>query len=163
MTTESNLVSAFTVQSAKADLSQPAFEYLAERGDYWQNGDGSPMIALRYKEVLPIVRRHFEVHQILWCWYTLQGWMRTGKDEVAWRIELPESSILACFSICRWDKALREAAGAPFDLSRMFATPEDDPIKDKYQVLIPWPLPPDCKITRLRSVKGYGMIGGAAY
>jgi hypothetical protein len=105
MTSEITRVTVWTVQPADFDLSQPGLTYDHTRGAYWQNGMGCPRVRERYREVLPILHRHFGVDHILWCWSSLIGWWMTeAQDDAAWEIELTTPAILAHFDSLRWGK-----------------------------------------------------------
>jgi hypothetical protein len=145
-------ITVWTVQKVDLDLAQPGVEYDYRRGDYW---NGCLPVDQRYREVLPILHRHFGVNQILWCLSNLVGWeMFVYRDDVAWEIEMPTGSVLALFDGMAWGRVI---AGEALDMSKI-CLPRYFPVTTKCEVLVRWPLGRDCRITKLGSLKYDGTI-----
>jgi hypothetical protein len=150
-------VPLWTVHPAGFDLSVPGLKLDYTRGAYWQNGGGNEHLCQRYREVLPIVHRYFGLDEILWCMPWLTGWPAL-QETVAWELEAPTSAILVHFDWYRWGHALKlEPVGTPVDPSQLCLT-RKYPIEEMCEVLVRWPLGPECKLTRLGPLEDWETV-----
>jgi len=154
-----DLITVWTIHPIDFDLLQPGLGYDHECGNYWNCRE----TRRRYREVLPYLHRVFAVDEILWCLSSLVGWwMSEFLDNVAWELEVPTSLILAHFDENAWGRVVKEPSDTPLDLS-ILSLPKEYPIKNKCEVLVRWPLGPDCKITKRGSLRRNGQIDEAFF
>ena len=145
-----DFVTVWTVQPSDFDISQPGLDYDHKRGWYWQAAIEFPNLN-GYRTALSALHRHFEAKEILWCFSDPIGWYRSSTvDQILWELELPISTILAHFDSELWSQVV--AGKKQLELTAL-SLPCEYPIKKKCEVLVRWPLPIDCRLIRLGSIK----------
>jgi hypothetical protein len=138
-------LTVWTVHPADFDLSKPGLDYDDTRGSYWTD----QWVGERYKELLPLLHRHFQTSPILWCWPTLvRYYVEAPRTKAAWKLEVPETLILSRFDAVGWNAVVHEPKGTPFDLQHLDPTAECLAALE-YEVLVRWPIfQPDSRVTR---------------